>query len=70
MRSRKGIKIARPGWSILLNFPILSTTHAVCCGTKRMMVLAGREGLWKYVEGAEEDEEPAMAAREEGPAAE
>jgi len=27
-----------------------STTHAVCCGTKRTIVLAGNDGRWKYDE--------------------
>jgi hypothetical protein len=25
-----------------------STIHAVCCGTKRTIVLAGSRGFWKY----------------------
>ena len=36
--------IANPGCNIRLNLPIRSTIHAVCCGTKRIMVLAGNEG--------------------------
>ena len=40
--------MASPGWRILLNLPMRSTIQAVCWGTKRMMVLAGREGFWKY----------------------
>ena len=27
--------------NILLNFPILSTTHASCCGTNKIIVLIG-----------------------------
>jgi hypothetical protein len=27
-----------------------STTHAVCCGTKRTIVFAGNDGRWKYDE--------------------
>ena len=38
----KGIKIARPGSSIRLNFPIRSTIHAVCCGTNRTTVFVGK----------------------------
>lgn len=30
-----------------LNLPMRSTIQAVCWGTKRMMVLAGRDGFWK-----------------------
>jgi hypothetical protein len=30
-----------------LNLPIRSTIHAVCCGTKRIIVFAGREGRAK-----------------------
>lgn len=56
-----------PGGRIRLNFPIRSTIHAVCCGTKRTMVLAGRDGRWKYVEGELEDE--VVAPRREGPRA-
>jgi hypothetical protein len=47
MRSINGMRMARPGCSILLNLPIRSTIQAVCWGTKRMMVLAGREDFWK-----------------------
>ena len=50
--SKKGTKIARPGSKILLNFPIRSTIHAVCCGTNRIIVFAGKEGRWKYEDGA------------------
>ena len=51
MRSRNGMRMARPGSRMRLNFPMRSTIHAVCCGTKRMMVFAGRDGFWKYVVG-------------------
>ena len=34
-----------------LNFPMRSTIQAVCCGTKRMMVLAGSDDFWKYAGG-------------------
>ncbi len=56
-----------PGGRIRLNFPMRSTIQAVCCGTKRIMVLAGREGRWKYVEGGLE--EGVVAPRREGPRA-
>ena len=57
MRSRAGISSAKPGARIRLNLPMRSTIHAVCCGTKRMMVLAGREGRWKYEDGEDEEED-------------
>ena len=37
----KGMRIARPGSNILLNRPMRSTIHAVCCGTKRTTVFVG-----------------------------
>jgi len=52
MRSRNGNRIARPGSRIRWNFPIRSTIHAVCCGTNRTIVFAGRVAwLVKYVVG-------------------
>ena len=30
-----------------------STTHAVCCGTKRTIVFAGNDGRWKYEDGSD-----------------
>lgn len=51
IRSKNGIRIARPGCRILLNFPIRSTIQAVCCGTNRTIVFAGKEGRWKYDDG-------------------
>lgn len=47
------MRMARPGSSILLNFPIRSTIHAVCWGTNRIIVFAGKEGRPKYEEGGE-----------------
>ena len=44
----KGMRTAKPGLRILLYLPIRSTIHAVCWGTKRMMVLAGRPPREKY----------------------
>lgn len=58
IRSRNGTSIARPGCSILLNFPMRSTIHAVCWGTNLTMVFAGREGRWKYEDGIEEPPRP------------
>lgn len=50
MRSRKGTSRARPGSRIRSNLPIRSTIHAVCWGTNRTTVFAGRVGrLLKYV---------------------
>lgn len=49
-----GKRMATPGSRMRLNLPIRSTIQAVCWGTKRMMVLAGREGRWKYEDGAAE----------------
>lgn len=48
IRSITGARIANPGSRMRLNLPIRSTIHAVCCGTKRIMVLAGNRGFWKY----------------------
>lgn len=48
IRSMKGMRTARPGSRMRLNFPMRSTIHAVCCGTNRIIVLAGRDGFWKY----------------------
>ncbi len=61
-----------PGSRIRLNFPIRSTIHAVCWGTKRIIVFAGSEGLWKYdaggleaVFGFERRDGPEAAEKEE-----
>jgi hypothetical protein len=54
-RSNNGTKIANPGSNILLNLPILSTTHASCCGTN----LIGKfVGSLLDVREFEEDEDP------------
>ena len=58
IRSMNGISIANPGSKTRLYLPILSTIQAVCCGTKRTMVLAGKEGRWKYEDGGVEALEP------------
>lgn len=60
MRSMNGTRMARPGCSILLNLPMRSTIQAVCCGTNRMIVLAGRDDFWKYDGGIPEPPRPIM----------
>lgn len=47
-----GIRIARPGDKIRLNFPMRSTIHAVCCGTNLIIVFVGSlDVFWKYACG-------------------
>ena len=69
MRSMKGIRIAKPGSKILLNLPMRSTIHAVCCGTNRTTVFAGSRGFWKYVGRGptpeDDDEVELMVGRKE-----
>jgi len=62
-----GTRIARPGFKMRLYFPMRSTIQAVCWGTKRIIVLAGREGRWKYVAGGAGDVPIGFESREEGP---
>ena len=54
-----------PGARMRLNFPIRSTIQAVCWGTKRIIVLAGREGRCKLVECREVGDVVAGAAKRE-----